>query len=132
MINMLVGNYRLNVEKNGIKIPHKILFEFSNSVYIGINDEHIIYIIDSKLIEDFCKHEDLTKFKALFSTTIDKFGNLDIPDDFLQQAYIDNNCIIIGVGDHAELWNPVLWNQFQEDFELHKHEYLKLLDNIIL
>lgn len=129
---MLVGNYRLNVEKNSIKIPHKILFEFSNSVYIGINDEHIIYIIDSRLIEDFSKHEDLTKFKVLFSTTIDKFGNLYIPVDFLQHAYIDKDCIMIEVGDHSELWNPVLWSQFEEDFELHRHEYLEVIDNIIL
>ena len=132
MINMLIGNYRLNIKCSNLKIPRKILAEFNNSIYIGINGEHIIYIIDSMQLEEFSKHEDLLKFKSLLSTTIDEFGNLNIPINFLQHAYIDDNCIMIGVGDHAELWNPILWNQFEEDFELHKNEYLKVLDDIVL
>lgn len=113
-------------------IPSKMLSEFSDDVYIGINNEKIIYIINHDQLEEFSTRTDLTKFRFLLSVNINESGVIDIPIKFYEHAYIKDKCIIIGVGDHAELWNPVLWKQFTDDFEAHKDEYLKNLNNLVL
>lgn len=131
-MNMLVGTYNLKVKKRKVVIPSKMLSEFSDDVYIGINNEKIIYIINHDQLEEFSTRTDLTKFRFLLSVNINESGVIDIPIKFYEHAYIKDECIIIGVGDHAELWNPVLWKQFTDDFEAHKDEYLKNLNNLVL
>lgn len=129
---MLVGNYRIKLKNNKIKIPNKMLQELGNNIHIGINDENNIYIIDDRKLDEFSKHTDLLSFKILLSETIDESGSIYIPKDFLQHAYIEDECIIIGVCEHAELWNPMLWKKFTDDFEAHRDEYLKVLNQLVL
>lgn len=132
MINMLVGTYSLKLKKGCIKIPFKMLSELDDKLYIGINDENIIYIISHRQFDEFSEHIDLSTFQPLLSRTIDESGNIEIPIDYFHHAYIEDECTIIGVQDHAELWNPTLWKQYQDDFEEHKDEYLNILNQFIL
>ena len=60
---------------------------------------------------------DIEKRRVLFSSTmyidIDAQGRFVIPKPLLQSANLKDKVLIIGVGDHFELWNPELWNDYQ-------------------
>lgn len=60
---------------------------------------------------------DIDKRRALFSSTmyieIDGQGRFVIPKPLLQFANLTNKVLIVGVGDHFELWNPEKWEEYQ-------------------
>ncbi len=60
---------------------------------------------------------DIDKRRALFSSTmyieIDGQGRFVIPKHLLQFAQLTNKVLIVGVGDHFELWNPEKWESYQ-------------------
>jgi MraZ protein len=60
---------------------------------------------------------DINKRRLLFSSTmnieIDGQGRFVIPKPLLQFAQLKDKVLIIGVGDHFELWNPETWSGYQ-------------------
>ncbi|MFH0773762.1 MAG: division/cell wall cluster transcriptional repressor MraZ [bacterium] len=60
---------------------------------------------------------DINKRRLLFSSSmnieIDGQGRFVIPKPLLQFAELKDKVLIIGVGDHFELWNPEKWNNYQ-------------------
>ncbi|MFZ2206395.1 MAG: division/cell wall cluster transcriptional repressor MraZ [Microgenomates group bacterium] len=62
---------------------------------------------------------DIDKRRALFSSTmyieIDGQGRFVIPKPLLQFAQLTNKVLIVGVGDHFELWNPDKWESYQSN-----------------
>jgi MraZ protein len=61
---------------------------------------------------------DIEKRRMLFSSTmhidIDGQGRFVIPKPLLQFAELKDKVLIIGVGDHFELWNPEKWSSYQQ------------------
>ena len=62
---------------------------------------------------------DLHKRRMLFSSSmnieIDAQGRFVIPKPLLQFAQLKDKVLIIGVGDHFELWNPEKWTSYQSN-----------------
>lgn len=60
---------------------------------------------------------DISKRRALFSSTtyitIDEQGRFVIPKALLTHANLKDKVLILGVGDHFELWNPETWQDYQ-------------------
>jgi len=60
---------------------------------------------------------EIGKRRFLFSSTalieIDAQGRFVIPKHLLQFAELGEKVLIIGVGDHFELWNPEKWSDYQ-------------------
>jgi len=60
---------------------------------------------------------DIEKRRILFSSTmyidIDAQGRFVIPKSLLQFADLRDKVLIVGVGDHFELWNPETWSKYQ-------------------
>jgi MraZ protein len=60
---------------------------------------------------------DIAKRRALFSSTtyitIDEQGRFVIPKALLAHADLKDKVLILGVGDHFELWNPDAWESYQ-------------------
>jgi MraZ protein len=60
---------------------------------------------------------DIDKRRMLFSSTmhieIDGQGRFVIPKPLLQFAELKDKVLIIGVGDHFELWSPAKWQEYQ-------------------
>ena len=60
---------------------------------------------------------DIDKRRMLFSSTmhieIDGQGRFVIPKPLLQFADLKEKVLILGVGDHFELWNPEKWQEYQ-------------------
>ena len=45
----------------------------------------------------------------------DKFGRINIPLVLRQEGNLEKECVIVGVGDHVEIWSQSAWDQFYDD-----------------
>lgn len=46
---------------------------------------------------------------------LDSQGRLVIPEDLMNYAEIKEELLVIGAGDHFELWNKSAWEKYKED-----------------
>lgn len=60
--------------------------------------------------------ESLGKQRFLFSSIayleIDEQGRFVIPKNLLSHAGLTGKAVIVGVGDHFEIWNPEKWSEY--------------------
>ena len=45
----------------------------------------------------------------------DKLGRINIPLVLRQEGNLEKECVIVGVGDHVEIWSQSAWDQFYDD-----------------
>lgn len=73
---------------------------------------------------------DIAKRRSLFSSTtyitIDEQGRFVIPKALLVHADLKDKVLIIGVGDHFELWSPERWEQYQFELKEQRSEPAEL------
>lgn len=62
--------------------------------------------------------ENLEKRRFLFSSTvyleIDDQGRFVIPRTMIQYAALVDKAVLIGAGDHFEIWSPTRWAKYQK------------------
>ena len=68
-----------------------------------------VSLLDKELIE---------KRRFLFSSTvyveIDDQGRFVLPKNLLQYAGLSNKVLIVGVGDHFEIWDGAKWDRYMK------------------
>lgn len=74
--------------------------------------------INNLFFQPLISKEQLEKQRFIFSsmsyTEIDNQGRFVIPKSLLQFSSIKDKAIIIGVGDHFEIWNENKWRQYEK------------------
>ena len=119
-----VGEYNHTLDaKNRVFIPSKFREQLGETFYItrkmdkeclAIYPESEMELITQKLSQ-FPDSEvgDLKTF--LYSQTIyaspDSNGRVVLPPQILSYAQIEKNVVIVGVGNHAQIWAEHLWNE---------------------
>ena len=62
------------------------------------------------------EQENIDKKRFLFSSVvyleIDEQGRFIVPKNLLGYAYLKDKAVIIGVGDHFEIWNKDKWEEY--------------------
>ncbi len=48
---------------------------------------------------------------------LDSAGRVRLPQHLIKHASLDGPCLVVGVGDHLEIWNPAGWGTESEEFE---------------
>ena len=66
------------------------------------------------------QEKDARKFMRFFlsgatNLEFDKQGRITIPSPLLSHANIKKECVIIGVGERAEIWGVEEWEKFFDD-----------------
>lgn len=54
-------------------------------------------------------------FSAAQILELDQQGRFVIPSSLLITARIEDEVLIVGAGDHFEIWNPILWEKIIEN-----------------
>lgn len=74
--------------------------------------------INNLFFQPLISKEQLEKQRFIFSsmsyTEIDNQGRFVIPKSLLQFSSVKDKAIIIGVGDHFEIWNENKWRQYEK------------------
>lgn len=124
---MFFGQYNHTLDDRGrISLPKKIRSGVDGSEVVLIKGfEPCIFGYEKRVWEESSSEElsnpisdkksrDLRRY--LYSGAevleIDKIGRILLPNIHKDYAKIKNNVIIIGAGDHFEIWDEKTWNEY--------------------
>lgn len=129
---MFFGQYIHNLDDRGrISLPKKIRSAVdSNEVILVKGFEPCIFGYEKRTWEEDSKKElsnpisskssrDLRRylFSGASSEEIDKVGRVLLPVVLKEYAKIKNNVVIIGAGDHFEMWDEKIWEEYLAKIE---------------
>lgn len=128
---MFLGTYEPSVlEKRRVVLPKKIRSEIQGDrVVLTIGFENCIFGFAEKAWEEVVRPE---LDKPFFSdanarqmrrklgmnaslVTLDSQGRVVVPEHMMSYAGIANEIIMIGAGDHFELWNKKAWEEYSKN-----------------
>ena len=129
---MLLGEYEHTIDdKNRLTLPARFRQSFAAGVVVarGIDQCLDVYTREgweatmaSRLagLDPFTR-ENRQLRRALFSSgseaDVDKQGRVTIPAGLLGKASLARDVVVIGVGDHLEVWDRKAWKAEIEDVE---------------
>ena len=123
---MLLGTHTPKLDEKGrIILPAKFRELFSAGLVItrGQDKALLVYSLkDFQARADVLATAPITNAEArnyvrvfmsgAHSETPDKQGRVTIPQVLRQYAGLDRDLVVIGQGNHAEIWNAAAWNEF--------------------
>ena len=132
---MFFGSFAHTLDEKGrLMIPRKMREELGFKVYImkGFDGSLSIYTVEryQKLAEEFYnlpftqqRNRDYLRvqFASTYEIDVDKLGRLQLPTALLTKFNISRNVIVLGIGDHIELWDAKKYEEYEsgvvENFE---------------
>ena len=126
----LTGTYSRTIdEKNRLAVPKRIREDLgdgvTNHLYIAPGTERalLVYSEDAfnamanELSARSVHQPELRKYMRLFYSQaervdFDKQARIRIPDRLATFAGLDREIVLLGVHDHAEIWDITLWDSF--------------------
>lgn len=125
---MFMGQYHHNVDLKGrIIIPAKFRDELGNIIVLtrGLDGCLSVYTQQQwqTIYEQLIKLPSTKKESRMYVRTfmanaaeceLDNQGRILIPPTLIKSAEIAKECIVIGSGDHVEIWAKDSWENFQE------------------
>lgn len=126
---MLMGEYCHNIDDKGrLIMPSKFREEIGNSFVItkGLDGCLFVYSLANweKIISNLKSlpftRKDARTFMRFFLASankgeIDKQGRINVPNNLLEYAKIEKECIIIGVLDRLEIWNLAIYQEMMNN-----------------
>jgi len=127
---VFIGEYRGKIDDKGrVVIPSKLrrdLFQHNvKNVYITRGLENCLFVFPENIWNaqtEKLKSLPFTKgdpraftrlfFSGAFQSKIDRQGRIVLPQHLGSYAGIQDNIVIIGVGDRFEIWSENKWNDY--------------------
>ena len=130
-MHFFVGSYEHNVDpKNRLFVPAKfrdgLTGSFNISVFRSETYPCIQCFTEEKFqpyVEQMIERESDVNLKRRLAVwylgfaadvTVDSQGRINIPQNLLEKAKIEKEALIVGMGDHVEIWNPALFAAYNE------------------
>lgn len=126
----LTGTYLRNLdEKYRLAVPKRLREQFSEkepaSLYVAPGTECSLALyspaaferLADRLAERSSNRAEVRNYLRLFyaraeQVPLDTQGRIRLPERLIEYAHIDHDVVLLGVHDHAEIWNLQLWEQF--------------------
>ena len=127
----ITGSYSRTLdEKQRVAVPKRLRMQFAESgkgLYIAPESEHSLGLYSSvafdnlatRLAEKTTNRAEVRNYLRLFyaraeRVDLDGQGRIRIPDRLVEYARLDHEIMLVGVHDHAEIWDSKLWQEFLE------------------
>ncbi len=126
---MFIGEYKHNLDSKGrIIIPAKFREELGDLIVVtrGLDGCLSLYTQDQwkRLYATLRKLPPTKKESRMYihmitvkacECELDTQGRILIPSTLVKEAALEKACVIVGVGDHAEIWSDERWNSYYEN-----------------
>lgn len=131
---MFLGRYQHNIDDKGrLIIPARFREMLERGAYITLGFERNLMVLTPEVFDQLYANviglsltdssaRDLQRF--IFSNAerveVDKVGRILLPQYLRELAQLENEVILVGIGNKFEIWSPVLWaekNQKLQDLE---------------
>ncbi len=130
---MFLGEYRQKLTGKGrILLPLKLRQQIQGeNIVLSKGFEKCLFGYDEQRWQEMAQkqlrqssltnRQDRNLRRYLFSgaaiASLDQQGRFVIPENLLQYAAIENEALLIGAGDHFEIWLPQNWAQHLQGLE---------------
>ena len=132
---MFFGNFAHTLDEKGrLMIPRKMREELGFKVYTMQGFDGALSLFTEakyqKLVEEYSKlpfnqRKNRDYLRLQFASThemdVDKVGRIQIPTALLNKFNISRDVIVLGIGDHIEIWDAKKYEEYEnsvrEDFE---------------
>lgn len=125
---MFIGEYRHNLDTKGrIIIPAKFREELGDLIVVtrGLDGCLSLYTQDQwkRLYATLRKLPPTKKESRMYihmitvkacECELDSQGRILIPSSLVKEAALEKACVVVGVGDHAEIWSEERWDSYYE------------------
>lgn len=127
---MFLGSFTPNLmDKGRIALPKKIREELGSSrLILTVGFEKCIFGFTERMWEEVTRPElsrplfsdkegrDLRRkmYSEAVNIELDSQGRCILPKNMMEFAGIINELIVLGAGDHFEIWNKTLWEEYRD------------------
>lgn len=125
---MFMGEFRHNIDAKGrLIIPSKLREQCGEGVVITRGFDGCLALYTQEGWNDYYqKLQTLPKTKREARNFVriitsrasecefDKLGRVNIPNVLRIEGKLEKECIIVGVGDHVEIWNQNIWDDYYD------------------
>ena len=126
----LTGTYSRNLDdKKRLAVPKRLRDEFGDneltSLYVAPGTDRSLALyspaafdrLANEIAQRPANREDVRNYLRLFyaraeKVDLDSQGRIRIPDRLADLARLDRDVVLLGVHDHAEIWDAKIWEDF--------------------
>lgn len=140
---MFFGNYSHSLDEKGrLVIPRKMRESLGNKIFImkGFDGALAIYKEDAyeEVIEELKKYSfnkkenrDYLRLKlaSIVDLEVDKMGRVQIPAAILNKYGIQKDAVVLGAGDHIEVWDKTKYDAYMASIEDNFEEIAERIGN---
>ena len=144
----LTGTYSRTIDdKHRVAIPKPLREAFAaengepitivyvapgNDGSLSIYSENSFQSLANRMAEKSTGRADIRTYLRLFyaraeRVEVDSQGRIRIPERLIGHATLDHQVVLLGVHDHAELWDQQRWQAYLDRFE---NEFDQMTDNV--
>ena len=128
---MFFGNYSHSLDEKGrLVIPRKMRDDLGNHIFImkGFDGALAIYKEEafSAVVEELKRYSFLKKenrdylrikLASIVELEVDKMGRVQIPNAILAKYHINKDVVVLGAGDHIEVWDNESYEKYLASIE---------------
>lgn len=143
---MFMGEYKHNIDAKGrLIIPSKLREQCGTSVFVtrGFDGCLALYTHEGwgdyyqKLLKLPKTKKEVRNLVRIITSRasecdFDKLGRINIPSVLRIEGKLEKECIIIGAGDHVEIWNEARWQEYYDMNKDNLEEISESLDGLDL
>lgn len=126
-MNVFLGEYQHTLDDRGrLSLPKKMraeldsvevvltrgfescIFGYQKSTWIGEAQKQL----DIPVFEEKGRNLRRYVFSAAVTAEIDKLGRILVPTNLKEYAQIKTEVVVIGAGDHFEIWDSKKWKEY--------------------
>ena len=127
---MFFGEYRHNIDAKGrLSIPAKMRLECIDNKVVVVrgHDECLELYTTGEWLKFYKEQMTLNRKKKknrdymrllgsrVCECEFDKLGRINIPANLRDEGHLKKECVIIGIGETAEIWDRERWDSFYGD-----------------
>lgn len=125
---MFLGRYEHAIDEKGrLTIPARYRELLENGAYVTQGFDHNLMVLPAPSFEQMYMHVNEMSMtdptarqlkRLIFSSAerceFDRAGRILLPLFLRESTGLDNNAILVGVGDYFEIWSPAFWSKQNE------------------